>query len=133
MIEIQPAATGLAVIAWLGLWFVPTLHPVLFGVGGGLILLFFVALSWRWARLRPGLSARERTPADLRMASHVFYFIAAWGLCGALGTPLFGLSPSRMQEFDTQPMAITLATEVMILLVLGWGCAYLAEARDARR
>ncbi|MCP4205362.1 MAG: hypothetical protein GY769_25910 [bacterium] len=127
------SVTGLAVIAWLALWVVPTIHPFLFGVGGSLILLFFIGLSWRWARLRPDLSARERAAADLRMASHVFYFMAAWGLCGVLGTPLFGLSPARMQEFATQPMAITLASEIMILLVLGWGCAYLAETRGARR
>ena len=34
--------------------------PALFGIGGGLITLFFIGSAWHWARTRPRLSGPEK-------------------------------------------------------------------------
>jgi len=58
--------------------------------------------------------------ADIRIVSYLFYLIAAWGLCGLLGSPLFGLRPEIMIEFKTQQGAYTMGAKVIVCLTLGW-------------
>ena len=38
---------------------------------------------------------------DLRLAAHVSFFIAAWGLCGLLGAPTFTLRPELTNGHGT--------------------------------
>jgi hypothetical protein len=52
--------------------------PLLFGIGGTLILLSFIGILWLWAKERMAMSGSSATAADLKLASHVFFFMAAW-------------------------------------------------------
>lgn len=109
--------------------------PALFGVGGGLIVLFFLGSTWQWARTRPALTGAARTAADLRMLGFVFFVVAAWDLCGIFGIANFVLRPEVAARFAV-PLSSTInsASGVMILLVLGWGCTYFGQlkSRQAR-
>ena len=73
--------------------------PALFGIGGGLITLFFIGSVWNWARIRPTLSGSDRTGSDLRMVGFVFFVVAAWDLCGLFGMSGFVLRPELASNF----------------------------------
>ncbi len=52
--------------------------PPLFGIGGTLILLFFLGILWLWAKERMALKGSSTTAADFRMVGYVSMLIAAW-------------------------------------------------------
>ncbi len=104
--------------------------PALFGVGGGLITLFFVGSAWHWAKTRPSLSRLGKTGSDLRMAGFVFFVVAAWDLCGIFGMGNYVLRPELADKFNV-PIGSTInaASGVLVLLVLGWGFTYFGELK----
>jgi hypothetical protein len=105
--------------------------PALFGVGGGLITLFFLGSAWHWARIRPSLSGPEKTGSDLRMVGFVFFVVAAWDLCGIFGMANFVLRPELASKFNV-PIGSTInaASGVLVLLVLGWGFTYFGQLKS---
>lgn len=107
--------------------------PALFGAGAGLITLFFIGLTWQWARIRPTLSAAGKTGSDLRMIGFIFFVVAAWDLCGIFGIANFVLRPELAAKFSV-PISSTInaAHSVQILLVLGWGFNYFGQLVSSR-
>jgi hypothetical protein len=105
--------------------------PALFGIGGGLITLFFLGSVWHWVRTRPRLSGPDKTGADLRMVGFVFFVVAAWDLCGIFGMSNFVLRPELAQKFNV-PLGSTInaASGVLVLLVLGWGFTYFGQLKS---
>lgn len=105
--------------------------PALFGIGGGLITLFFIGSAWHWARIRPTLSGSDKTGSDLRMVGFVFFVVAAWDLCGFLGMANFVLRPELVSKFDVRlGSTISTASGVLVLLVLGWGFTYFGQLKS---
>jgi hypothetical protein len=107
--------------------------PALFGIGGGLITLFFIGSVWQWVRIRPTLSKSDKTGSDLRMLGFVFFVIAAWDLCGIFGMSNFVLRPELAAKFEV-PLSSTInaASGVLVLLVLGWGFTYFGQLRSGK-
>lgn len=105
--------------------------PALFGIGGGLITLFFIGSAWHWTRIRPSLSGSDKTGSDLRMVGFVFFVVAAWDLCGLFGMSNFVLRPELAQKFNV-PIGSTInsASGVLVLLVLGWGFTYFGQLKS---
>ena len=105
--------------------------PALFGIGGGLITLFFIGCAWHYARSRPMLSGPEKTGSDLRMVGFVFFVVAAWDLCGIFGMANYVLRPELASKFNV-PISSTInaASGVLILLVLGWGFTYFGQLKS---
>jgi hypothetical protein len=102
--------------------------PALFGIGGGLITLFFIGSTWQWAKIRPTLSGVTKTGSDLRMVGFIFFVVAAWDLCGIFGIANFVLRPELADRFAV-PVSSTInsASSVNILLALGWGFTYFGQ------
>jgi hypothetical protein len=102
--------------------------PALFGIGGGLITLFFIGSVWQWARIRPTLSGAGKTGSDLRMVGYIFFVVAAWDLCGIFGIGNYVLRPEMADKFSI-PISSTInsASSVNILLALGWGFTYFGQ------
>ena len=126
---LRSAVGGLGLVAWF-VFFSPTSHnPVLFGLGGGLILVCFLASCFQWVRNREALPELRKTAADLRMIGYVFFFVAAWGMCGLLGAPFFALRPDLAQQFHTVSGASGMAVKVLVSLVLSWAFFALAERK----
>ena len=110
----------------LSLWQIlptPAHFPPLFGIGGGLMLAFFLAILWFWAKKHAMLEGPAKTAADFQLVSYVFFLIAMWFLCGALSAPfqeaLKDLPPSS-------PIAI------MAFLILGWLFLFLSHYKSAQ-
>ena len=97
--------------------------PPLFGIGGTLILLFFIGILWLWAKERMALKGSSTTAADFKLVGYVFMLIAAWFVCGLAGQPflkaLEGVAP-------TSPV------HIMIFLVLGWLFFFLSHYKSAQ-
>ena len=102
--------------------------PALFGIGGGLITLFFIGSTWQWAKIRPMLSGATKTGSDLRMVGLIFFVVAAWDLCGIFGIANFVLRPELADRFAV-PVSSTInsASSVNILLALGWGFTFFGQ------
>ena len=102
--------------------------PALFGVGGGLIVLFFLGSTWQWARTRPTLTRAGKTGSDLRMVGSIFFVVAAWDLCGIFGIANYVLRPELAEKFAV-PIGSTVnsASTLLIMLVLGWGFTYFGQ------
>jgi hypothetical protein len=102
--------------------------PALFGVGGGLITLFFIGSTWHWARIRPRLSRAGKTGSDLRLVGFIFFVVAAWDLCGIFGMANYVLRPELADKFPI-PIGSTInaASTVLVLLVLGWGFTFFGQ------
>lgn len=121
-------AGAVVLLLWLMLWGVSSHNAVIFGAGGSIILVCFLLFCLDWAKARPRAGALG-TAADLRLASHVCFFIAAWGLCGLLGAPIFLLRPElRGAGFVGGSMAV----KVLVCLVLGWLLTALAQRLERR-
>ena len=107
--------------------------PALFGIGGGLITLFFLGSTWQWARTRPMLSEAGKTGSDLRMVGFIFFVVAAWDLCGIFGMANYVLRPELAAKFSV-PISSTIssASRVMVQLILGWGFAYFGQLMSCR-
>jgi len=126
------AVCGTLLVVWLAFWSTPSHNPILFGVGGGLILLCFLASCLDWAETRHHRSGPTRTASDLRQLAYVSFFIAAWGLCGLLGAPTFALRPELTSVYRTESAASSLAVKVLVCLVLGWGLTAAAQRVEGR-
>lgn len=106
--------------------FKQVISPI-FGIGGGLITATFLGALWDWARSRHNLSNAAQTGADLSMAGHVFYLIAAWYLCGLLGAPTFLLRPELALSILPENAAISLGTTILICMALGSVSSFLGH------
>jgi len=107
--------------------------PALFGIGGGLITLFFVGSTWEWARIRPTLTGATKTGSDLRMVGLIFFVEAAWNLCGIFGIGNYVLRPELADKFSVSTgSTINTASTVMVLLALGWGFTFLGQLVSRR-
>ena len=107
--------------------------PALFGIGGGLITLFFIGSVWNWAKTRPSLTGVARTGSDLGMVGYIFFVVAAWDLCGIFGMGNYVLRPELADKFSV-PLSSTInsASGVNILLALGWAFTFFGQLISRR-
>jgi len=98
--------------------------PPLFGIGGTLILLFFIGILWLWAKERMALKGSSTTAADLKLVGYVFMLIGAWFVCGIASQPflkaLEGQAPSS-------------PVHVIVFLVLGWLFLFLSHYKSRKQ
>jgi hypothetical protein len=124
-------AGSILLLFWLAMWYVTLITSFLYGIGGGIILLCFILSVRNWAKRRKSLPERNRLVSDIRVMSHLLFLIAAWGLCGLLGSPLFGLRPGLMIAFKTEHGAFTMGAKVMICLIFGWVLSVTSQYIDS--
>ena len=93
----------------------------IFGIGGGIIVLAFMGITWNWIKTRSILSRGERLGADLKILGYLCFLVTAWFLCGLLGAPTFLLSPELNSQYSSIGSAIKMAVyNVFITFVIGW-------------
>ncbi len=94
--------------------------PPLFGIGGSLILIFFMGILWFWAKERVKLSNEYAVAADLRLFGYAFFIIAAWFICGIASHPF-------LKALNEVPH--TTPIHIMIFMALGWFFIFLSHYR----
>ena len=102
----------------------PVHWPPLYGIGGALILVFFLGMLWFWARKYNLLEGLAKTAAEFQLVGYVFLMMDMWYLCGALARPF-----QKAFEGSTpgSPVAI------MVFLVLGWLFLFISHYLLVRR
>ena len=98
--------------------------PLLFGIGGMLILLFFIGILWFWAKERMALEGASTAAANLKLTGYVFMLIAAWFICGIASQPF-------LKALDEQSPSSPI--HVIILLVLGWLFLFLGHSKSSKQ
>ena len=101
----------------------PAHFPPLFGVGGGLMVAFFLAILWFWAKKHASLEGPAKTAAQCQLAGYVFFLIAMWYLCGDLGEPF---------QKALKDLPVTSPVATIAYLVLGWLFLFLSHLKSAR-
>lgn len=102
--------TFLAVIIGMASGFLGHI-PLLFGIGGTLILLFFIGILCLWAKEHKALKGAPPTAAVFKLVGYLFMLIAAWFTCGIASQPFL---KALEGEAPSSPIL------VIIFLVLGW-------------
>jgi hypothetical protein len=97
--------------------------PLVFGLGGTLILLFFIGILRLWTKERMALKDTSAA-TDLKLAGYVFFLMAAWFTCGIAGQPF-------LKAFEGEAPGTPL--HVMILFVLGWLFLFLSHYRASKQ
>jgi len=95
--------------------------PVLFGIGGSLILLSFIGILWLWAKERKALKGLSTATADFRLIGYVFMLMAAWFLCGKAAEGFV----KALEGLPTMSMMI-----ILIFLALGWVFLFLSHYKS---
>ena len=92
-----------------------------FGIGGALTLLFFVAILWLLAKERMALAGASTTAVDLKLTGYVCMFMAAWFLCGKAAEGFV----KGLEGLPTRSMM-----NVLILLTTGWVFLFLSHYKS---
>lgn len=119
-------------LLWLGLWTHSILYSAIYGVGGGVILFSFCIAVISLTKARIMSRSPTKSMFDLRMIGYLFLLITAWGLCGLLGIPAFGLRPERVIEYETQGSLQTMGVKVLVSFTLGWIFLALSQLLEYR-
>jgi O-antigen ligase len=123
----KPVFAWLAGIGVLGAVLVMNLiwsrvyQPVLFGIGGTIILLSFFAIVWLWMKRYSSQDSRERTAGSYKLIGYLFWINASWFLCGETGK-------LHLRAFEGDPLPSPI--EIMVFLVLGWIFVLFGEYRS---
>jgi len=104
----------------------PGYYPLFFGIGGGLITIFLIAIFLLWAANREQLEESEKKYTDFRLIGYFFFAMASYNLCPLMGVKAFGLYPEKMIRFGLQTEAVSFASRIMLELVLGWLSIFLS-------
>ena len=113
---------GIAVIIYVVARMLPTDHyHSLYGIGGTLILIFFIAILIVWAKKQETLEASAKIVGYFQLVSYVFFVTTAWYLCKTHGTPY-------MKALEKDPVGSPV--EVIIFVVLGWFFLFLSHYKS---
>lgn len=112
--------SSIILLTWLGLWSQSIVYPALYGICGGIILFSFCTSIWSLIKIRMKSQGRTKTAFDFRILGYILLVITAWGMCGLLGIPSFGIRPGELLKYDTQGVLITMGAKVVICFTLGW-------------
>jgi hypothetical protein len=97
--------------------------PILFGIGGTIMLLCFIGILKMWAKERMAIKNESYIALDFKLVSYVFFLITAWFTCGMAGFPYL-----KAMEGVTQGSPIHL----MIFFVLGWIFLFLSHYKSQK-
>ncbi len=94
------------VIVWTRVY-----YPVLFGIGGTIILVSFFSIVWVWMKKYALLDMPEKVAGSFKLIGYLFWINASWFICGETAKLHF-----KAFEGGSVPSPI----EIMVFLVLGW-------------
>lgn len=103
-------------------------YPVVFGIGGALILIFFFLTTWFWLKTREKRNEDQKLASDLQFLSYIFFLLMAIQLCALLGNPFSGLYfPEKVIRDSSIPFYYSMGLKIIIYLVLGFLFTFLSH------
>ncbi|MCP4975365.1 MAG: hypothetical protein GY931_04320 [Maribacter sp.] len=124
------------ILVILSFLYPPTLgyYPLLFGIGGLFILVFFFAVLWYWAQNHRNLDDSTKTASVYQLIGYIFFFLIAMLLCTILGNPFSGLYfPEKVIEQNALPFHYSFGTKVLIYFVLAMFFTFLGQYKKAQQ
>ena len=88
-----------------------------------MILGFFLAILWFWAKKYKVLEGPARTAAYFQLVSYAFFLIAMWFLCQTLGSPF-------LKVLEGEPPSSPIS--IVVYLVLGWLFLFLSHYKSRK-
>jgi len=108
-------------------------YPVLYGISGGLILIFFFTTFWYWSKNQKILKGKEKIAAIYQLISYIFFLLIAINMCALLGNPISGLYfPEKVIELESLPYYYAMGLKAAIYFVLGWFFTFLAQYKRSQ-
>ena len=132
--HIWPYTIGIISVVFSFL-FPPTLgfYPIMFGVAGFFISIFFFAILWYWAKSHRSLKEPAKAASIYQLISYIFFFLIALLMCTLLGNPFSGLYfPERVMEQNALPFHYSFGTKVAIYFVLAMFFTFLYQFKKAQ-
>jgi hypothetical protein len=120
-------AGSILFLIWLAIWSQSYLYPIMYGVAGGIILFSFIISIWSLAKVRMNAEGIYKNILDIRAIAYIFLVITAWGMCGLLGIPAFGLTPENIIEQNTKGLLLTMSAKVLVTFTLAWICLFVSQ------
>lgn len=123
----KPVFAWLAGIGVLGAVLVMNLlwsriyEPILFGIGGTIILISFFAIVWIWMKKYSRQDTPGKVAGSYKLIGYLFWINASWFLCGETGK-------LHLRAFEADPMPSPI--EIMVFLVLGWVFVLIGEYKS---
>lgn len=97
--------------------------PILFGIGGTIILISFFAIVWIWMKNYARQDTTGKIAGSYKLIGYLFWINASWFLCGETGK-------LHLKAFEGDPMPSPI--EIMVFLVLGWVFVLVGEYKSHR-
>jgi len=113
----------------------PTLgyFPLIFGIGGFLILMFFFAVLWYWAQNHRNLNDSSKAASVYQLVGYIFFFLIAMLMCTLLGNPFSGLYfQEKVIEQNALPFHYSFGTKALIYFVLAMFFTFLSQYKKAQ-
>ena len=116
--------TGLFLILLIDQILLPSgyYRPV-YGIGGSLIAIFFLAILWMWAKKYQTLEIPTRIASYFQLVSYVLFFMSAWVICGRTGELYY----ESMKDISHKSSA-----SLMGYIVLGWFFLFLSHYKSVQ-
>ena len=118
------SGTGLFLILLIDQILLPSEYyrPV-YGIGGSLIAILFLAILWMWAKKYQALEVPERISSYFQLISYVFFFMSAWVICGRTGELYY----ESMKDVPHKSPA-----SLMGYIALAWFFLFLSHYKSVR-
>ena len=112
------AAVFVMVMVWSRIY-----SSILFGIGGGIILLAFFAIVWIWIKKYAALDIEEKIAGSFKLIGYIFWINTSWFLCGET-------AKMHLKAFEGRPQPSPI--EIMVFLVLGWIFVLIGDYKEMR-
>jgi len=97
--------------------------PLVFGIGGIIILLSFFAVVWLWMKRFVQENTSGKIAGSYKLIGYVFWINACWFLCGETGK-------LHLRAFEGDPMPSPV--EILVFLAAGWVFILVGEFKARR-
>ena len=128
--------TGVLMLVILSFLYPATLgyYPNLFGIAGLLIMIFFFAFLWYWAKNHRSLNQSAKISSLYQLISLIFFFLISLLLCSMLGNPFSGLYfPEKVIEQNALPFHYSFGTKVAVYFVLAMFFSFLSYYKKSQK
>ena len=107
----------------------PTTSTPFFGMGGTLLLVFFVLTLWDWAKQRRQTNHDQRAALDLHLAGLMFYLLAAFLTCNVGIMSTISGYPDQAIYARNQGYVVQTLYRIMIAFFLGSLLTYIGQRK----